>query len=283
MRSPSQMYSFSGSFSSIFRDSLLYILTIFLSCFIFQTAHAIQFSKEQLFQLATLALRDEKYDEGLNLFQKVIDVDPKFAPAYNGIGLVYLYRPDPDMNTAIRYFKLSVDLSSDYTESWNNLGRAYYSAGRFSLAKDAFLKSLAIDSEQPSLQITLGWVYLLGESRPVEAIERFDIGLKTLVDNDAARYGRGLAYLLEGDRYKVLDVITELRKRKKNEDATKLENMLKGNVRLISEEGKPLVTGDGSEKSVFDEQLQKMEDQGYKGSNNEGGIKVRLRGPLNVN
>jgi tetratricopeptide (TPR) repeat protein len=256
-------------------------LIVFLS-FSFQIVHAVQFTKEQLFQLATLALKDQKYEQGIDLFQKVIDIDPKFAPAYNGIGLVYLYRPEPDVDTAIRYFKLSVDMSSDYIESWNNLGRAYYLLGRFSLAKEAFLKSLKLDPEQPQLQITLGWVYLLGESRPTEAIESFDIALKTLVDNDTARYGRGLAYLIANDRYKVMDTITELRKRQKNEEALKLENMLKGNIKLISEEGKPLVTGDGSEKSVFDEQLHTMEGQGFKGATEDGGIKVRLRGPLNA-
>ncbi len=258
------------------------ILFIFFLSSTFQLSFAVQFTKEQLFQLATLALKDQKYEQGIDLFQKVIDEDPKFAPAYNGIGLVYLYRPDPDVDTAIRYFKLSVDISSDYTESWNNLGRAYYLIGRFSLAKDAFLKSLKLDPQQPQLQITLGWIYLLGESRPVEAIERFDIALKALGENDGARYGRGLAYMLENDRYKVMDAITELRKRQRNEDAGKLENMLKGNIKLISEEGKPLVTGDGSEKSVFDEQLRAMEGQGFKGSTEDGGIKVRLRGPLNT-
>ncbi len=270
--------SFSNSILS--RSCRCFVLTIIFLFFSFQLSFAVQFTKEQLFQLATLALKDQKYEQGVDLFQKVIDIDPKFAPAYNGIGLVYLYRPDPDVDTAIRYFKLSVDISSDYTESWNNLGRAYYLAGRFPLAKSAFLKSLEIDLQQPQLQITLGWIYLLGESRPAEAIERFDIALKTLVDNDTARYGRGLAYLIANDRYKVMDAITELRKRQRNDEAEKLENMLKGNIKLISEEGKPLVTGDGSEKSVFDEQLRAMEGQGFTGSAEDGGIKVRLRGPL---
>lgn len=258
----------------------IFIVTFFLSAV--PNVHAVQFSKEQLFQLGTLALRDQRYEQGMELFQKAVDIDPKFAPAYNGIGLVYLYRTDPDLDSAVRYFKLSVDLSPDYTESWNNLGRAYYLLGRFSLAKASFLKSLEMEPDQPQLQITLGWIYLLGESRPDEAVERFDMALKTLGDNDSARYGRGLAYLLQNDRFHVIEAITELRQRQKNDEAQKLENMLKGNIKLVSEEGKPLVTGDGMEKSVFDEQLRVMEGLGFKGSE-DGGIKVRLRGSLNTN
>lgn len=266
--------------------NILYLRSIafsFLIVFLFHfttTLWANPLTKEQLFQLGMLAVKQEEYQHGIDLFQKVIDLDPKFSPAYHGMGLVYLHQPQQDLNAAIRYFKIAVSLSKEHTESWNNLGQAYYLIGRFSLAKEAFLESLKINPQQHQLHITLAWIYLLGESRPELAIEEFKIAKEAFEDNASILYGLGLAYLLQEDRYKVLDVITLLRKKQYTQEALKLENMIKGNIRLVSKEGMPLVTGDDQYKSLFDTELKALEQKGFYGQDATGSIKVRLKGPL---
>ena len=253
--------------------------TVFFILISATSSFAAPMSKEQLFQLATIAAGDGQFDRAVELFQKVIEIDPRFAPAYNGLGLVQQSFEEGDINEAIRYFKMAVEFSPDYAESWNNLGRAYYARGRFVDAEKALLKSLEIKNDQVDVQLALAWNYLLGQSRPDEAIEFFNKVLPVKED-PMIYYGIGLAQLLKGDRFKVLDAVTQLRKAHKEDSAAKLETMVRENVRLTSKPGTPLVTGEAGQESLFDQQLQALEQNGFSAGAGKEGIKVRLKGPL---
>ena len=253
--------------------------TVFFLLIFTSSSFAVPMSKEQLFQLATIAAGDGQFDRAVELFQKVIEIDPKFAPAYNGLGLVQQSFEQGDINEAIRYFKMAVELAPDYAESWNNLGRAYYARGLFVDAEKALLRSLQIKPDQVDVQLAVAWDYLLGQSRPDEAIAFFNKALP--VKNDPMiYYGIGLAQLLKGDRFKVLDAVTQLRKAQKEDSAAKLETMVRENVRLTSKPGTPLLTGEAGQESMFDQQLKALEQNGFSPAESKEGIKVRLKGPL---
>jgi tetratricopeptide (TPR) repeat protein len=245
-------------------------------------AASLPMSKEQLFQLATIAAAENQFEQSTELFKKVLEMDPKFAPAYNGLGLINQSLEQGNIDEAIRYFKLATGVAPDYSESWNNLGRACYTRGRFREAEQAFLRSLEVKPEQADIEFALGWVYLLGESRPEEAVSCFDKALLVL-DNPMIYYGRGLANLMLGDRFKVLDDVTQLRKRKLEDYADKLEKMVRENVHLTSTPGMPLIAGlPGEEASLFDQQLKELESKGFNAGSADG-IKVRLKGLLPEN
>ncbi|MEI8011014.1 MAG: tetratricopeptide repeat protein [Candidatus Omnitrophota bacterium] len=233
------------------------------------------FSREQLFQLATIAAGDHQFDRAIELFQKIIEKEPKFAPAYNGIGLVQQSDENGSPAEALRYFRLAVDIDPQYVEGWNNVGRAFYAQGHFVEAEQAFLTSLRLKPGQTDIEFALAWDYLLGQSRPDEAMTYFDRVIATQ-DNPMIYYGMGLAYLLKGNRFKVMDSVTQLRHHQREEQAVRLETMLRENVLINSKPGSPLVTGTKAEESLFDHQL---EASGYTGQGKEG-IKVRLKGPL---
>jgi tetratricopeptide (TPR) repeat protein len=257
-----------------------FIAPTVLLVFVFtSSSFAVPMSKEQFFQLATIAAGDGEFDRAIELFQKVIEIDPKFAPAYNGLGLVQQSFEEGDINEAVRYFKMAVELAPDYVESWNNLGRAYYAKGFFVDAEKALLKSLAIKPDQVDVQLALAWDYLLGQSRPDEAISFFNKVLP-VKDDPMIYYGIGLAQLLKGDRFKVLDAVTQLRKMQKEDSASKLEMMVRENIRLTSKPGTPLLTGEAGQESLFDQQLKALEQNGFAPGSSREGIKVRLKGPL---
>jgi tetratricopeptide (TPR) repeat protein len=153
-----------------------------------------------------------------------------------------------------------------------------YSLGRFLKAESAFKRSLKLSPEQPEIELALAWVYLLGESRAEEAIRYFESALSKK-DNAIGYYGLGLANLLKGDRVKVLDQITALRRRQKEEEASKLEKMIRENILITSTPGTPLITGKERLESLFEKELAAM---GRSVDTGEGGkgIQVRLRGPL---
>jgi tetratricopeptide (TPR) repeat protein len=241
---------------------------------------AIEPSKENFFQLATLAARDGAYEQAIEFLKKAIELAPKFVPAYNTLGIVYETSEKSNLEEAIRYFKLATEISPESVESWNNLGRAYYTQGDFNHSEKTLLKALSLQPDQPEVEITLGWVYLLGQSRASEAIDHFEKGLSR-IDNVMAHYGVGLADLIENERFKVLDEITKLRKGQRDDLATKLEQMLNQKVRLTSEPGMPLVTGTDDGRSIFAEQLQAIGGaESVTADKNLSGIQVRLKGPL---
>ena len=240
--------------------------------------YAAPVSREQLFQLATIAAGDHQFERAIELFQKIIEVDPKFAPAYNGIGLVHQSDENGSPLEALRYFRLAVDIDPEYAEGWNNLGRAYYTQARFVDAQQAFLTSLRLKPGQTDIEFALAWDYLLGQSRPDEAITYFE-KVRARQDNPMIYYGIGLASLLQGNRMRVMDAVTQLRHHQREEQALGLEKMLKENVLINSKPGTPLVTGAPEAESLFDHQLKELEASGYNVQGKEG-IKVRLKGPL---
>ena len=267
--------------TSAFRSLLRASLLLALLCSGAMTAGAdMPMGRDQLFQLGTLAAREEKYDEALMLFKKVLEVDPKFSPAYNTIGLVYQAMSNGEQNAeALRYFRMAVDIAPDYVECWNNLARSAYAQGQFVSAEKAGLQSLSLRPDQPDMEIVLGWVYLIGESRAEEAVAHFEAGL--LKREDAmAHYGLGLANVLLEDKFKVLDQITELRHYGKEDLAKKLEEMVRTNAKISSRPGSPLITGDALEASLFDKELQTLSHHGFNAGDPSQGIKVRLKGPL---
>ncbi|NTV28819.1 MAG: tetratricopeptide repeat protein [Candidatus Omnitrophica bacterium] len=264
---------------SAVRKILIQTYNLFVFCFLTTAlavpGFALDVSKENLFQLATLAVRDGEYEHAVDFLKKSIEIDPKFVPAYNSLGIVYETSNMADINEAIRYFRLATEIAPDSVESWNNLGRAYYTKGNFGGAEKAFLHSLALKPDQPEVEMSLGWVNLLGQSRGAEAIAHFS-KIDVQSANPMIYYGIGLAHLIEGERFQVFDAITELRRRKREDLAVKLEDMLKKKVQLNSQPGTPLVTGIGDMHSVLSDELKAM----GKSDGSTEGIQVRLRGPI---
>ncbi|MBF0122843.1 MAG: tetratricopeptide repeat protein [Candidatus Omnitrophica bacterium] len=254
------------------------ILLFLLLCFSSE-AMAVSLTKEQLFFMATAAAKEGSYQSSADLFRKVLDVDPHFAPAYNSLGLVYQSWDGGNLDEAIRYFRLAIDMNPDYIEARNNLGRAYYTRGNFSQAKEIFLQSLEVKEDQADIHLALAWACLLGESDADPAIDHFHKAL-ALMDDDMAHYGLGLSYLLVGTKFKVLEEITELRRRHKDAEASSLEKMVRENAKISSTKGKPLVTGRDLGGSVFDKELAAVTSAADKGDKDKKGIQVRLTGPL---
>ncbi|MBF0386496.1 MAG: tetratricopeptide repeat protein [Candidatus Omnitrophica bacterium] len=258
---------------------LLFAAIIVCGCFI-PPLQAVTLSKEQLFQVATLAARDGEYEKAAEFLKKVIELDPRFSPAYNSLGMVSQALAGPNSAAeALRYYELALQSNPDYVDALNNAGRLYYAASQFGSAEQSLARSLKLRPGQPDINLLLAWTYLFGQSRAEQAIKYFEQGL-LLTDDAMAHYGLGLAHLLLDEKFKVFDQITVLRRSRKEELASRLEGMVRGNVKISSTPGTPLVTGVGQEPSLFDKELQSLTASGFKSGSEGKGMQVRLKGPL---
>ncbi len=179
------------------------------------------------------------YKTAIELYEKAVDLDPNFAPAYNALGLAHR-EINTDLSEMAWLFKTATEIDPNYAQAYDNLGKAYYGLGDFDRAEQSCLKALAISPNLPSAELSLGWIYLLGKSQPQEAVTYF----KEVLKNNKipyAYFGLGMAYFMSGDRINVLEMITILRSMEREDLALQLENMVRQGNYAGQEKGTPLV------------------------------------------
>lgn len=168
-----------------------------------------------------------QYQEAVKYYEKVVDINPDFAPAYNGLGVAHLELGDP-LSDVLWFFKVALDIDPAYTEAYVNMCRVYYQANQYDNAESACLKALDISPNLVAVQQTLAWLYLLGKSDPAKALRYFD-QVKGKVNSPMVDFGMGMAYVQLGDNARVLESITELRSKGANELASQLEGSIRKN------------------------------------------------------
>lgn len=223
------------------------------------------------------------FHKAIELYEKVIELEPDFAPAYNALGLAHK-EINTDLNEVAWLFKTATEIDPKFAQAYDNLGKAYYGLGEFDKAEDNCLKALELIPNLPSAQMSLAWIYLLGKSKPGQAIYYFQEFLKR---NKApyAYYGLGMAYFMNGDRPMVLDVITTLRSLQKDDLAMQLENMVRDKSYIRPQTEAPLVNTTSKERkpdsSLVKSGLEPMPAE-VEGGGDQGQtmMKVRLRGKM---
>jgi len=93
------------------------------------------------------------YHERRDLFRQAVDLCPSYAEAHVNLGDAHegLGEYDP----AEAHYHEAIKLKHDFAIPYIGLGEVYLKTGRFGLAKEAFRKGLAIDSQDESLQAGL--------------------------------------------------------------------------------------------------------------------------------
>lgn len=199
---------------------MILILFIFLVVLSGGTASA-QTLKDYFDQAQQLYDKGE-YRKSIKLFEKVVDLDPNFAPAFNALGLGHLGIDDP-IEDVVWFFKVAIDIDPNYAEAYSNMCRAYHDAKEWDSAELACLKALEIKPDLYQAQLSLAWVYLLGKSNPARALFYFE-KLKGMVNSPTIYLGMGMAYVQQKDNARVLDIVTTLRGMGANDYASQLEN-----------------------------------------------------------
>ncbi len=212
---------------------------VFLSfLFCAPTIHAQ--SIKDLFDEAAQFFYAGQYEKAIKDYERIIEADPNFAPAYNALGLALKVRGASN-DDVIFYFKKAIELDPRFLPSYDNLGKVYYSAGDLDQAEENFKKGLAIDSDNESMVLSMGWIHLLGRGNPDQAIKYF----KKMADKNGSAmgyFGQGICLMSQKKRMEVMEVVTKLRGINQESLAQDLEVMLRENRSLIRSAEFPTAT-----------------------------------------
>jgi len=258
-------------------------LSLFLIILFFATVVSAQQNPlKELITDGIVAYERRNYSKAIVLLEKSLEIHPKFAPTYNYLGLAYKAK-GADLADVTKFFEKAIELNPHYHQAYDNLGKIYYSKGQFDKAEKVELKALEINPNYASAQITLGWIFLLGKSSPSEAIHYFEKAMEHS-DIPYVYFGLGMAYFMDQQKFKALEMITLLRMQEKEELATQLENMVRqGNYVPVTDEGMPLLGSRGGLATGPVPGPSLAEDnESSEGSSkkSDGSMKVRLRGKL---
>ncbi len=94
-------------------------------------------------QLGVELAGEGKLSEALDIFNKLISLNPEFAEAYNNLGIVFLKQGDTE--SAIDHFTRAVRIKEDYADAHNNLGFALARQLKYEEAIEYYEKAVTIN------------------------------------------------------------------------------------------------------------------------------------------
>jgi tetratricopeptide (TPR) repeat protein len=129
--------------------------------------------------------------KAIQAYQKVIELDPTYAEAYNNLGIIY--QEIGDFNKALEAYQKSVDINPRYEKAYNNLGILFYLYKRYDESIKAFQMALAINSNNIESHINLGTLFKK-QGQVDKAIECYQKALTIDPLHKEAHYNIGLIY-----------------------------------------------------------------------------------------
>jgi tetratricopeptide (TPR) repeat protein len=139
---------------------------------------------------------DKLLDEGksadaIDTYKIAIRLDPKFAPAYGGLGDAYFNTGKWEEGLAA--YKEQVRLEPNNADAQYNLGYAYNTMGRHGEAFAPLVRATSLDPSYAEAYYGIGYAYLRGTDFE-KSISFFKSAIRLQADYADAYYGLGQAY-----------------------------------------------------------------------------------------
>jgi tetratricopeptide (TPR) repeat protein len=100
-----------------------------------------------LAQLGDRYFEGGRYVEAVDIYNKVLSLDPNDVDTYNDLGLAYQYLKQPDK--AIETLRKGSEIMPSYQRIWISLGFVLSSAGNNTEAKTALSKAVELGPDTP--------------------------------------------------------------------------------------------------------------------------------------
>ncbi|MCK4789120.1 MAG: tetratricopeptide repeat protein [Desulfobacteraceae bacterium] len=157
----------------------------------------------QLFDKGNLLIKEEKYDEALQVFEEFLTKYPEIYQVHLNIGNCYFKKGDPDK--AEVEFKLVLDktleIHGDYKKDkvaslrgFTGLGELYIQKGDFETAQKYFAQAVEISPEDEVAAYNVGQIFF-SHQKIDEAIKYYELAIQIKKDWSKPYLKLGYAYL----------------------------------------------------------------------------------------
>ncbi len=210
--------------------SFLSTVSIFV-LFVSPPAFAQQAQAQKIYEQAVAAFERGDYQSAIDGYNQLILDVPRFSMAYMGMALALKGSGAEDAEV-LYYFKKAIEIDPNNAQAYDQLGRHYYSGGKYNQAEEMLLKALKLSPTMDSSKLSLAWIYLTAKPDPDKSVKYFREVLKNAKSGNVY-FGLGLAYFADNQRQKAMEIITQLRTMKEEGLATQLEAALRENKRVV--------------------------------------------------
>ena len=153
---------------------------------------------KERFNLAERSLKKGEIDEALTAFQRTLDMDAAFAPAYARLSAIALQQND--LETAVEYLQRALEIRPDFAAGHYQLGSIYHKQDEIEKAIKSFEAALTLKPNFAPACNALAWLYAESEKNIDEAIA---LATRAVKLKPTASYWDTLAYALyKAQRYK---------------------------------------------------------------------------------
>jgi tetratricopeptide (TPR) repeat protein len=115
-----------------------------------------RWAPEELTRRGRALVNSKEYPQAIDSFNRAIEIDSKYAPAYHGRGLAYLNQGDRDR--AIVDFGQAIRLAPDDHRARYHRGVAYSRAGDYDRALADFGEAIRLKPDYAAAYMTRSWV-----------------------------------------------------------------------------------------------------------------------------
>jgi len=137
-------------------------------------------------------IRNEKYDEAIKEFSKLVAADPNSSNAYYNIG--FAYDAKGDLAKAIANFSKAIELDPAFTDAYYNRAFAYYKKGDLKNSLADYGKVIALSPDSADAHYGMGLVYAKkGDSK--NAIAEYTEAIKIRPNFALAYSARAVEYV----------------------------------------------------------------------------------------
>jgi tetratricopeptide (TPR) repeat protein len=160
--------------------------------------HAVDCTSGNYLALNNLGValdHDATVDEAIALFQKAVQIDPRYAMGQFNLGNALLNKGHAD--EAIEHYQRALEIWPGYAEAHNNLANAILPKGQVDEAMAHYQTALKLKADYAQAHLGLGTV-LLQKGKVDEAIAQYQLSLQINPGYAEAHYNLGLAFLQKG-------------------------------------------------------------------------------------
>ncbi len=141
---------------------------------------------------ALQALKNNNYQLAIDLFQRVLKLEPKHKDAWNNLGRAYLGLNQTD--EAIKAFQKQIEIDPYDQYAYNNMGRAYERQGKYDEAIKQYQKQIEVNPLDQYAHGNLGEVYIR-QKKFAEAVPELEKAVTLQPKNPVLLISLGQSYI----------------------------------------------------------------------------------------